>query len=50
MAVNKVFDGCVETAQAVFNGGIQVIAESRTYNLKKSVKSAVLPVYSAVLA
>ncbi|QHM73823.1 alanine/ornithine racemase family PLP-dependent enzyme [Mixta intestinalis] len=35
MAVNKVFDGCVETAQAVFNGGIQVIAESRTYNLKK---------------
>lgn len=35
MAVNKVFDGCVETAQAVFDGGIQVIAESRTYNLKK---------------
>lgn len=35
MAVNKVFDGCVETAQAVFNGGITVIAESRTYNLKK---------------
>ncbi|EJV9475979.1 hypothetical protein N7956_000378, partial [Salmonella enterica subsp. enterica serovar Kentucky] len=26
MAVNKVFDGCVETAQAVFNGGITVIA------------------------
>lgn len=35
MAVNKVFDGCVETAQAVFDGGIKVIAESRTYNLKK---------------
>lgn len=35
MAVNKVFDGCVETAQAVFDGGIQVIAESRTYNLQK---------------
>lgn len=35
MAVNKVFDGCVETAQAVFDGGIHVIAESRTYNLKK---------------
>lgn len=35
MAVNKVFDGCVETAQAVFDGGIRVIAESRTYNLKK---------------
>jgi predicted amino acid racemase len=35
MAVNKVFDGCIETARAVFNGGITVIAESRTYNLKK---------------
>lgn len=35
MAVNKVFDGCVETAQAVMDGGINVIAESRTYNLKK---------------
>ncbi|MFI4630039.1 alanine/ornithine racemase family PLP-dependent enzyme [Klebsiella quasipneumoniae subsp. similipneumoniae] len=35
MAVNKVFDGCVETAQAVVDGGINVIAESRTYNLKK---------------
>lgn len=35
MAVNKVFDGCIETAQAVFDGGIEVIAESRTYNLKK---------------
>ncbi|MGK9172080.1 alanine/ornithine racemase family PLP-dependent enzyme [Yokenella regensburgei] len=35
MAVNKVFDGCVETAQAVFNAGIEVIAESRTYNLQK---------------
>ena len=35
MAVNKVFDGCIETAQAVLDGGINVIAESRTYNLKK---------------
>lgn len=35
MAVNKVFDGCIETAQAVVDGGINVIAESRTYNLKK---------------
>ncbi|MFC0225049.1 alanine/ornithine racemase family PLP-dependent enzyme [Serratia aquatilis] len=35
MAVNKVFDGCIETAQAVMAGGIEVIAESRTYNLKK---------------
>ena len=35
MAVNKVFDGCVETAKAVLDGGIDVIAESRTYNLKK---------------
>ncbi|OCG06558.1 amino-acid racemase [Gilliamella sp. wkB178] len=39
MAVNKVFDGCVETAKAVLDGGIDVIAESRTYNLKK-VKQA----------
>lgn len=35
MAVNKVFDGCLETAQAVMDGGIRVIAESRTYNLQK---------------
>ncbi len=35
MAVNKVFDGCVETAKAVYDGGISVIAESRVYNLKK---------------
>lgn len=35
MAVNKVFDGCPETALAVMAGGIEVIAESRTYNLKK---------------
>ncbi|SFM97703.1 Predicted amino acid racemase [Izhakiella capsodis] len=35
MAVNKVFDGCIETARAVMEGGINVIAESRTYNLKK---------------
>lgn len=43
MAVNKVFDGCVETAQAVFNGGITVIAESRTYNLKKYARQDVRP-------
>lgn len=35
MAVNKVFDGCVETAKACLDGGIEVIAESRVYNLKK---------------
>lgn len=35
MAVNKVFDGCIATAKAVLDGGIDVIAESRTYNLKK---------------
>lgn len=35
MAVNKVFDGCIETARAVMEGGITVIAESRTYNLEK---------------
>lgn len=35
MAVNKVFDGCVATARAVLEGGIDVIAESRVYNLKK---------------
>ena len=35
LAVNKVFNGCVETARAVLEGGIDVIAESRVYNLKK---------------
>ena len=35
MAVNKVFDGCIETAKAVYDAGIEVIAESRVYNLKK---------------
>lgn len=35
LAVNKVFDGCVETAKACLDGGIDVIAESRVYNLKK---------------
>lgn len=50
MAVNKVFDGCVETAQAVFDGGIHVIAESRTYNLKKSVRSVARLVYFVALA
>lgn len=35
MAVNKVFNGCVATARAVIEGGIDVIAESRVYNLKK---------------
>ncbi len=50
MAVNKVFDGCVETAQAVFNGGITVIAESRTYNLKKNTRDRMydLPVTEPV--
>lgn len=27
MVVNKVFDGCVEIVQVVFNGGIIVIVE-----------------------
>lgn len=35
MAVNKVFDGCVETAKTCLDGGIKTIAESRVYNLKK---------------
>lgn len=35
MGVNKVFDGCIETAQALVDGGIEVIAESRTYNLAR---------------
>ncbi|GGY26219.1 alanine/ornithine racemase family PLP-dependent enzyme [Paludibacterium paludis] len=35
MGVNKVFDGCVDTARALFEGGIDVIAESRVYNLAK---------------
>ncbi|OLQ86570.1 amino-acid racemase [Vibrio ponticus] len=35
MAVNKVFNGCPETAQAVVDGGVQVVAESRVYNLEK---------------
>lgn len=50
MAVNKVFDGCVETAQAVFNGGITVIAESRTYNLEKNTRDRMydLPVTQPV--
>lgn len=39
LAVNKVFDGCVETARACIQGGIDVIAESRTYNLAK-IKTA----------
>lgn len=39
MAVNKVFDGCVETAKACWEAGIEVIAESRVYNLAK-IKSA----------
>ncbi len=35
IAVNKVFDGCPETAQAAVDAGVTVVAESRTYNLKK---------------
>jgi len=35
MGVNKVFNGCVETAAALVRGGIEVVAESRVYNLKK---------------
>lgn len=35
MAVNKVFNGAPETAQAVVDAGIKVVAESRVYNLEK---------------
>ena len=50
MAVNKVFNGCVATARAVLEGGIDVIAESRTYNLKKlKDASGVVPACCAVL-
>lgn len=35
MAVNKVFNGSIETARAVVNAGVGVIAESRIYNLAK---------------
>ncbi|MBZ7987810.1 alanine/ornithine racemase family PLP-dependent enzyme [Campylobacter canadensis] len=34
MGVNKVFDGCIQSAKALLDGGIKVIAESRLYNLK----------------
>lgn len=35
MGVNKVFDGAPETANAIFEGGIKAVAESRVSNLKK---------------
>lgn len=35
MGVNKVFNGMVETAEALVRGGITVVAESRLANLKK---------------
>jgi predicted amino acid racemase len=35
VGVNKVFDGCTETARALMDAGIEIIAESRTYNLAK---------------
>lgn len=35
MGVNKVFDGCPETAAAIVRGGIKTVAESRVNNLKK---------------
>lgn len=35
MGVNKVFNGCIETAAALVRAGIEVVAESRVYNLKK---------------
>lgn len=34
LGVNKVFNGSRETAQALVNAGVSVIAESRIYNLK----------------
>jgi len=35
MGVNKVFNGCPETAAAIIRGGINTVAESRIENLKK---------------
>lgn len=35
MGVNKVFNGSLETAQAMVSGGMEVIAESMVSNLKK---------------
>ena len=35
MGVNKVFNGLSETASAVVRAGMDVVAESRVYNLKK---------------
>lgn len=35
MGVNKVFNGNLETAKAIVDGGIKVVAESRVDNLKK---------------
>jgi ornithine racemase len=35
MGVNKVFNGIFETAEAIYKGGINVIAESRINNLKR---------------
>lgn len=35
MGVNKVFNGLPETALAIVKGGIETVAESRIYNLKK---------------
>jgi len=35
MGVNKVFNGLSETALAIVRAGIDVVAESRVYNLKK---------------
>jgi len=35
MGVNKVFNGLSETASAVIRAGMDVVAESRVYNLKK---------------
>lgn len=35
MAVNKVFNGMTETAEAVYEGGLKVVAESIPANLKK---------------
>jgi predicted amino acid racemase len=35
MGVNKVFNGCPQTAEAMMNGNMEVIAESMVVNLKK---------------
>lgn len=46
MGVNKVFDGLVETAEAIVQGGINVVAEAKIENL---IKLKTLPCEKALL-